>query len=171
MSIEPKISHTGKVKLSTPEEVEYIRNYLQEHRYDHMGDFDSQMDPDYVSSDYENGTVTIRWIAKKWEMNHIGILHGGIMASILDHTAGYAAYAFLGHWCPTVDIDVKLISQVNLGDQLTCVGQVIHAGARFITCSGNLYNDTNGRLVATGLMEYANGAHAANVEVQPERVD
>lgn len=171
MSIEPKISHTGKVKLSTPEEVEYIRNYLQEHRYDHMGDFDSQMDPDYVSSDYENGTVTIRWTAKKWEMNHIGILHGGIMASILDHTAGYAAYAFLGHWCPTVDIDVKLISQVNLGDQLTCVGQVIHAGARFITCSGNLYNDTNGRLVATGLMEYANGAHAANVAEQPERVN
>ncbi|MBQ1715427.1 MAG: hypothetical protein II035_03630, partial [Firmicutes bacterium] len=61
--------------------------------------------------------------------------------------------------------------QVNLGDQMTCVGKVIHAGARFITCSGELYNDTNGRLVATGLMEYANGARAANVKVQPERVD
>ena len=171
MTIEPKISHTEKVRLSTPEEVEYIRNYLQEHRYDRIGDFDSQMDPNYVSTDYENGAMTIRWSAKKWEMNHIGILHGGIMASILDHTAGYTAYAYLGHWCPTVDIDVKLISQVNVGDELTCIGKVIHAGGRFVTCSAHLYNDTNGRLVATGLMEYANGAHAANVSVQPERVD
>lgn len=159
--METKISHTKKVTIMSPEFVQERLEYLHRERQANPNDVNGMMDPHYTAADYYEGTMTVKFIAKEWEMNRVGIMHGGITSTILDHTAGSAVYSFLGHWCPSVDIDVKFISQVCLGDELTCVGRVIHCGERVVTAEAVLTNDTNGRLVATGLMIYANGAQRA----------
>ena len=160
-TIKTKISHTKKVTLMPPEFVESRRQFLHEERLATPNDVNGMMDPHYVDVNYEEGTMTLKFEAKEWEMNRVGILHGGITSAMLDHAAGSAVYTFMGHWCPTLDMDIKFISQVVLGDTLTCVGRVIHCGERFITAEAVMTNDTNGRLVAIGLMEYANGADRA----------
>ena len=153
-----KISHTKKVTLMSPEFVQSRLEFLHRERLANPHDVNGMMDPQYVAADYYEGTTTVKFEAKAWEMNRVGIMHGGITSSMLDHTAGSAVYNFIGHWCPTLDMDIKYISQACLGDQLTCIGRVIHAGERFVTAEAVMTNDTNGRLVATGLMTYANGA-------------
>lgn len=118
----------------------------------------SMMDPEYLEFDFDEKTMTVRFIAKKWEMNGIGVMHGGMVASMLDHVAGCTACLFQGFWTPSVDISVKYISQVNVGDELICIGHVIHSGKRFITSESTLYNKTSGRIAGTLLGTYANGA-------------
>ena len=156
--MKTKISYTKKVELMPPEFVESRRQYLHDERQASPNDINGMMDPHYVAVDYEEGTMTIKFETKEWEMNRVGVLHGGVTSTMLDHSAGSAVYAFMGHWCPSLDMDIKFISQAVLGDTLTCVARVIHCGERFITAEAVLTNDTNGRLVAMGLMEYANGA-------------
>ena len=159
--MDTKISHTKKVQLMTPEFVESRRQYLHDERQSNPNDINGMMDPHYVSVDYYEGTMTLRFETKLWEMNRVGILHGGVISTMLDHTAGSAVYTFLGHWCPTVDIDVRYISQAVMGDVLICTGRVIHCGERIITAEATMINERTGRLVATSLMTCANGADRA----------
>ena len=159
--MKTKISHTKNVTLMTPEFVEGCRKYFHDERLSNPGDVNSMMDPHYISCDYEEGTMTLRFEVKEWEINRVGVLHGGATSAMLDHAAGSAIFAFLGHWCPTVEMDVRFYSQVVLGDVLTCVGRVIHCGERFITAEAIMTNDTNGRLAASCVTTCANGAERA----------
>ena len=157
-----KISYTKKVTLMPPEFVEGCRKYMHDERQANPDDVNGKMDPEYAAVDYEEGTMTVRFTVKEWELNRVGILHGGIISTMVDHAAGSAVFAFIGHWCPTLDMDVKFISQAVLGDVLVCTGRVLHCGERFITAECTMINETNGRLVATSLMTCANGAVKAD---------
>ena len=144
-----------------PEFVEGCRKYFHDERQSDPNDVNGMMDPQYVACDYEEGTMTLKFEVKEWEINRVGVLHGGITSAMLDHAAGSAIFAFVGHWCPTVDMDVRFFSQVVLGDVLTCTGRVIHCGERFITAEAILTNDSNGRLAASCTTTCANGAELA----------
>ena len=157
-----KISYTKKVTLMPPEFVEGCRKYMHDERQANPDDINGKMDPEYAAVDYEEGTMTVRFTVKEWELNRVGILHGGIISTMVDHAAGSAVFAFIGHWCPTLDMDVKFISQAVLGDVLVCTGRVLDCGERFITAECTMINETNGRLVATSLMTCANGAVKAD---------
>lgn len=146
----------------TPEFVQSRLDFLQAERQSNPNDLNGMMDPNYTSVDYYEGTCTVKYIAKEWEMNRVGIMHGGVTSAILDHTGGAAVYNFMGHWCPTLNMETRYISQVCLGDELTCVGRVIHCGERFVIAESVLTNDSNGRLVATSTMTFANGAKRAD---------
>ena len=156
-----RISYTKKVTLTSPEFVQSCPEYLHQERLASPDDVNGRMDPQYAEVNYAEGTMTVRFQVKEWELNRVGILHGGITSTMLDHTAGSVVYAFTGHFCPSLDIVIKFISQAVLGDTLTCIGRVIHCGERFVTAEAVLTNDTSGRLVATGIMTYANGADRA----------
>lgn len=160
--METKISHTKKVILMPPEFVQGIPEYMRKERQANPDDVNGRMEPQYVGTDYEAGTVTVKFTVKEWELNRVGVLHGGIISTMLDHAAGAAVFGFIGHWCPSVDMDVRFISQAVLGDVLTCVGRVIHCGERFVTADCVMTNDTNGRLVATCTTTCANGAFRAS---------
>ena len=159
--METKVSHTKKLTLMPPVFVEGCRQYFHDERQSNPNDINGRMDPAYVASDYAEGTMTLRFEVKDWELNRVGILHGGIISTMLDHAAGTAVFAFTGHWCPTMDMDVRFISQAVLGDVLICTGRVIHCGERFVTADCVMTNETNGRLVATCIMTCANGAEKA----------
>ena len=166
--MDTKISCTKKVTLMPPEFVDGCRQYLRDERLKNPNDINGMMDPEYAETNYEEGTFTIRFKVREWELNRVGILHGGVISTMLDHTAGIAVFAFIGHWCPTVDMDVRFISQSVLGDDLTCIGRVIHCGERFITAECVMTNETNGRLVATCIMTCANGAERAKGAVDDQ---
>ena len=159
--METKISRTKKVTLMPPEFVEGCRKYFHDERQSNPNDINGRMDPQYIAADYEEGTMTVRFEVKEWELNRVGVLHGGVISTMLDHAAGTAIFSFLGHWCPSVDMDVRFLSQAVLGDVLICVGRVIHCGERFITADCVMTNETNGRLVATCITTCANGASRA----------
>ena len=159
--MKTKISHTKKVTRMPPEYVEGCRQYFHDERMSNPDDVNGKMSPEYIATDYEEGTMTLRFTVKEWELNRVGVLHGGITSTMMDHATGSAIFAFIGHWCPSVDMDIRFMSQAVLGDVLICVGRVVHCGERFVTADCVMTNETNGRLVATCVTTCANGAKRA----------
>ena len=147
-----------KNNLGTPEYEKFILEGLRNERLENKGDINAMMDPEYVSIDWDNKKMIIKYVAKEWELNRVGVMHGGVISTILDHTAGCTSCAFNGYWTPSIDVTVKYISQINLDDKLICTGHIIHSGKRFITCEATLFNETSGRVAAQLLGTYANGA-------------
>ena len=68
----------------------------------------------------------------------LGLLHGGVMATLLDTTLGMAAgsVAPAGHDVVTVQLNLHFIRPVWEGEALVGVGQVQHAGRRTAVATG-----------------------------------
>jgi uncharacterized protein (TIGR00369 family) len=62
-------------------------------------------------------------------LQHGGIVHAGVQATIADHTAGAAATTLLalGEFVVTVDFDIHLLRPAS-GDALVCRAQVLKPG-------------------------------------------
>ena len=73
--MKTKISHTKKVTLMPPEYVEGCRQYFHDERMSNPDDVNGKMAPEYIATDYEEGTMTLRFTVKEWELNRVGVLH------------------------------------------------------------------------------------------------
>lgn len=81
------------------------------------------------------------------------LLHGGISAAILDEIMARAIFASTEHkiWTVTIEVAIRYRKQVQLGEDIKCVGRMIKRGHRFFTCTGEIYLQ-NGKVAvsATG---------------------
>lgn len=116
------------------------------------------MAPSYLSCDMEEHSVTIEYQIKDWEMNRVGILHGGIMSTMLDHTAGITVAAFLGGWAPTVDLQVHFLRPGQPGDTILAVGRIISAGQTLVHAEAVLTSKTTGKELAVCTATFLNMA-------------
>ncbi len=153
-----KISRSSFIEICSPEKTEELRRFLKAERENNPDDVDAMLAPVYDSVDYDEGIMTVLYEVMPWESNRVGILHGGITGTMMDHTAASAIFVFLGYWCPTVDMDVKFLRQMKVGDRLCCRAKLVHIGRRFITASAEMFDEKSGRITATALFTYANGA-------------
>ena len=112
------------------------------------------MNPKYLDCDIDKRTVTIEYTTAHWEANRVGILHGGVICTMLDHGAGAAVSAYVGEWCPTVDLDVHFLRQGHIGEDLVVIGEIIHLGRRAVHAEAKLYEKLSGKLIATCLGTY-----------------
>ena len=69
-------------------------------------EFDARLSGRYIACRGEDKSLTIEFPVLDWEANYAGILHGGVICAMLDHTAGVAAICFRDSWAPTVDMTV-----------------------------------------------------------------
>lgn len=61
-------------------------------------------------------------------LNARGVVHGGMIASLADHSLGMVVWEHLGRQpCVTVELNVKFVSAGKLGDLLTVRGEVVRA--------------------------------------------
>lgn len=84
--------------------------------------------------------------------NPIGLVHGGLLATILDSAMGCAAHSTLpaGAGYTTLELHVNLVRPVvrDTG-RLRCESQALHLGGRVGTAQGRVV-DAAGRLYAHG---------------------
>ena len=106
------------------------------------------MAPEFLRVDPESATAVFRYIIHPWEANRVGGLHGGIMASMLDHACGLTATAWLGHWAPTMSMNIDYIRPAEIGDRLLAAATVVSLGRRLIRMRGELRNEATGKVVA-----------------------
>ena len=78
-------------------EVEATFRLLEEENRNNPHIVNGMMAPRYLSYDMDAQSVVIEYDVKDWEMNRVGILHGGILSTMLDHAAGITVAAFVGH--------------------------------------------------------------------------
>lgn len=103
------------------------------------------------------GSATLLLPVREELMRNDGILHGGVIASVVDSAFAFAIIPLLDDHERTVTIDMTIhylrpVSGIGGGVSKT-VARVVRAGRRVITVSAELF-DENGKLAATALSTY-----------------
>lgn len=119
-------------------------------------EMDARLEGKYFGCCGEEKSLTIEFPVLDWEANYSGILHGGIICTMLDHTAGVTAICFMGGWTPTVDLDVHFLRKAEVGDTLLSKAKIEFCGRNIIHLSAELTSKTTGKTVATALATYLN---------------
>lgn len=119
---------------------------------------DGEMDPVGIASllnircsEVEDGRIVLTCQTRPDFANPLGMLHGGIAATLLDTAMGCAVHttlpANLGY--TSLDISVRYIMPSAIdGRELRAEGRVVHRGRKVRTAEATLTDD-EGRLVAT----------------------
>jgi uncharacterized protein (TIGR00369 family) len=84
------------------------------------------------------------------------ILHGGVIATLLDVTGGITSFSTLD-WpretsLNTIDMRVDYV-RMGKGERFTCEGHIIRRGNRIVVCRSDLKDD-RGQIVALGTATY-----------------
>jgi uncharacterized protein (TIGR00369 family) len=88
----------------------------------------------------------------EYHYNPIGVVHGGLAATLLDSAMGCAVHSTLpaGAAYTTLEIKVNFVRAITVKTgPLRCEAKVIHAGARTATAEARLI-DASGKLYAHG---------------------
>ena len=97
------------------------------------------------------GTVEFHCLPDESAYNPIGLVHGGLVCTLLDSVAGCAIHTTLppGIGYTSLEIKVSYLRPVRLGDgELTAVGRVTKPGRRAAFADGEV-RDSSGRLIST----------------------
>lgn len=104
------------------------------------------------AEELEQGTVTLSVPTRPMFANPLGVLHGGVAATLLDSVMGCAVHSTLeaGVGYGTLELKVNYIRTVPIdGARIIGTGTVIHAGRQVATAEGKVVDEA-GRLVAHG---------------------
>ena len=86
----------------------------------------------------------------EYHYNPMGVLHGGMAATLFDSSLGCAVQSLLppGYIAPTLHLQVNYVRPVTVQTgKVFCTGKVIHMGKRSATAEGKLV-DEDGKLYA-----------------------
>jgi uncharacterized protein (TIGR00369 family) len=97
----------------------------------------------------QKGLVQISCEFKQGLSQQHNFFHAGVMTSIVDSACGYAALTVAPEdkEVLTVEFKVNFLKPANTS-KLIAIGKVIQSGKTLIVCEGNVYDDTEARLLA-----------------------
>ena len=99
----------------------------------------------------EEGHIAFTMRAEEWMANPMGVIHGGMTATILDTVATLSVQSKLPptKFCTTVDLHVQFVRFVSPDSRIIKAhGYAVHVGRTIGTARGEAY-DEDGRLIAT----------------------
>ena len=114
-----------------------------------LGPFLEGLRAEPVSS--EKGRATWRLNVAEQHLRTQGILHGGVVATLLDTAMGRAVSTLCrdDQGCVTAQLNVNFIRPAWNGETLTITGEVQHSGRQTAVARGEIHTAA-GVLVATG---------------------
>ena len=81
------------------------------------GTFDSFMNPQLADFDYDNQELTLRFEVKPWMLNVLGIVHGGLYASMADCVMGSISCFWTNSpITPSVSLQISFLRPAKEGD-------------------------------------------------------
>jgi uncharacterized protein (TIGR00369 family) len=103
--------------------------------------------------EFEQGRVTMRLVPGEHHYNPLGVVHGGVAATLLDSVMGCAVHSALpaGRGYTTLEIKVNYLRAVAVDTgEITAEGRVIHVGRQTAMAEGRI-TDGHGTLYAAGV--------------------
>ena len=91
----------------------------------------------------ENGIVKAPFTAKTQHCGFDNVVHGGVVAAVLDECMGWAVAREIHRMCFTGELTVRYLKQVPANQPMTACSEVIKANRRMSTARGWLV-DENG---------------------------
>jgi uncharacterized protein (TIGR00369 family) len=107
---------------------------------------------DFFLTEASSGSVVFTVTPAEFHYNPIGVVHGGLAATLLDSAMSCAVQTMLsvGVGYTTMEIKVNYVRPITVqSGRLRAIGQVIHMGRRMATAEGKLIDD-NDKLYAHG---------------------
>jgi acyl-CoA thioesterase len=106
---------------------------------------------DIVPEEVGGGRARVSLHVSTSHLRTLGIVHGGVLASLLDAAQGMAAAsaARAGYDVVTVQLNINFLRPAGEGDHLIATGHVVHAGRRTAVTRGEVHT-AEGELSATG---------------------
>jgi uncharacterized protein (TIGR00369 family) len=98
-----------------------------------------------------DGKARLELAVRQQHLRPLGIMHGGVVAALLDTVIGVAAFsqAPADHYAVTVQLNVNFIRPAWEGETLLATGEVLHTGRQTAVGRGEVRNAA-GILVASG---------------------
>ena len=107
---------------------------------------------DFTLAEVEEGRAVFTLTPGEFHYNPIGVVHGGVAATLLDSAMGCAVHSTLdaGVRYTTLEVKTNFVRPITADTGLIrCEGIVLHKGSRIATAEGKL-TDAAGRLLAHG---------------------
>lgn len=99
----------------------------------------------------EHGRAVFAVEPAEWMYNPIGMVHGGIAATLLDSCMGCAVHTTLeaGVGYTTTDLQVRYVRAMSdATGRVLAEGRVVHGGRRTATAEGRLFSESDETLLA-----------------------
>jgi len=120
---------------------DYCRGFIQYCRFE----------PEVIERGYFQSRVNIQ----KFHRQQDGFIHAGVMATMADHTAGYAAFTTVPEEFQILTIEFKVnFLRPAYGSGLVCRSRVIRPGSQIIISESEVFDQREGGevLVAKALV-------------------
>ena len=102
-----------------------------------------------------SGVFETRLAVKEMHRQQDGFVHAGVMATMADHTAGYAAFTLVSESERILTIEFKInYFKPAVGDTLICRSRVVHPGKKIIVSESEIFslNNQSEKLVAKAMV-------------------
>jgi uncharacterized protein (TIGR00369 family) len=103
----------------------------------------------------DHGVFETRLAVGDMHRQQDGFVHAGVMATMADHTAGYAAFTLVSEKDRILTIEFKInYFKPALGDSLLCRSRVVHAGKKIMVSESEVFSVPDGKekLVAKAMV-------------------
>ena len=103
-------------------------------------------------AELEEGRAVFTVEPAEYHYNPIGVVHGGVAATLLDSAMGCAVHSVLpaGAGYTTLEIKVNYVrAMTSETGEVRCEARVVHVGGRTATAEGRI-TDAGGKLYAHG---------------------
>jgi len=108
---------------------------------------------DFAPVAVEEGKVTFAATPGEQHYNPIGMVHGGLGATLLDSAMGCAVQSTLaaGVGYTTLELKVNFVRGMSAATgRVLCQAEVVHRGGRVATAEGRVIAEDTGKLLAHG---------------------
>lgn len=97
------------------------------------------------------GVAKLELVVEEIHLRPGGLMHGGVLATLLDTVTGFAAYSVapVGNEVLTMQLNLNMTATAKLGDRIIATARVAHAGRRTAVVTGEI-RLAGGKLLATG---------------------
>lgn len=109
-------------------------------RCDFPGTINEMLSPQPVRCDYDKKSFVIAYETENWMKNPGGIVHGGIIATMLDNAMGTMARTWTGALVnPTISMDVSYSRPIQAGCRMEAEVTLTHSGRTIAYVTSRIY--------------------------------
>lgn len=136
-------SHSTQFIVKNENFKETILNHLKKQEFmKHIGCVLTTIEPGFVVAEMDVSEI---------HQQQMGLIHGGVTATIADVAAGFAGFTLVGPEEHTVTAEIKVsYLRKGVGGRLRAEGRVVKSGKAFLFCTADVFNISDGqeRLIA-----------------------
>lgn len=134
-----------------------IRTAVNEVFDKQAGRINALMKPKFIRCNEEDMTVTVEFPVLEWELNRVGVMHGGIISSTFDFTFGVLSRYFSElNFSPTISLETTYLKPVPAEGILIITAKIIAIGRSITHLSAEGHIKSSGALAAVAKASYFN---------------